>query len=100
MFVVSNWAGKIENMNLDLFGWFMDSNEKNKETLKGLKLLEKSNRSIVVFFEAFDSITLSDSATVERFELRFESDNLRKVPGGYTIQIFAYKDNDLMKLSE
>lgn len=87
-------------MNLDLFGWFIDSNEKNKETLKGVKLLEKSNISIVVFFEAFDTITLSDSATVERFELRFESDNLRKVPGGYTIQIFAYKDNDLMKLSE
>lgn len=83
-------------MNLDLFGWFLDSNQKNKETLKGVKLLEKSNRSIVVFFESFDSITLSDSTTVERFE----SDNLRKVPGGYTIQIFAYKDNDLMKLSE
>lgn len=87
-------------MNLDLFGWFIESNEKNKETLKGVKLLIKSNRSIVVFFNSFDCITLSDSKTVEGFEFRFESDNLRKVPGGYTIQIFAYKDNNLMGLSD
>ncbi len=83
-------------MKLDVFNWFLETNQKEGATLEGAKLVRKSNVSIVVFVPDFDDIILSKTAYNERYTLEFRADNIRKVANGYEIQIFAYQDNNLM----
>lgn len=83
-------------MKLDLFNWFLESNQKEGETLEGAKLVRQSDVSTVVFVTNFENIVLTNTAYIERFTLEFRADNIRKVANGYEIQIFAYQDNNLM----
>ncbi len=82
--------------NLDLFNWFLESNQKKGEILEGAKLVGKSNVSIVIFVPDFKDIELTDTAYIEAFKYEYRVEVIRKVTDGYELQLFSYRDNDLI----
>jgi len=78
-----------------LYDWFVEVNKNNG--LEKVKLNSYSDRSIIVKVASFASITLSN----EIGDIRFEADNIRSLEysEGFILQIFAYKNGGLMRLS-
>jgi hypothetical protein len=80
---------------INILNWFAEKNPSVK-----VAFVRKLGVSIVVSLPTFNSLTLSDSFTKNDSEIRYEVYTMSKLIDHYTVQIFCYVDNNLVRFED